>query len=86
MDPMVVEACRQYLPGNACQLDDIRVQIHFENALKFIRYCEDTYDLIIVDSNDPYGPSEGLFTKEFYGKCYSRKQNRRGARGGFRPI
>ncbi len=70
MDPMVVEACRQYLPGNACQLDDIRVQIHFENALKFIRYCEDTYDLIIVDSNDPYGPSEGLFTKEFYGNCY----------------
>lgn len=70
MDPMVVEACRQYLPGNACQLDDIRVQIHYENALKFIRYCEDTYDLIIVDSNDPYGPSEGLFTKEFYGNCY----------------
>ncbi|MBO5303411.1 MAG: polyamine aminopropyltransferase [Lachnospiraceae bacterium] len=70
MDPMVVEACRQYLPGNACQLDDIRVQIHFENALKFIRYSEETYDLIIVDSNDPYGPSEGLFTKEFYGNCY----------------
>ncbi len=70
MDPMVVEACRQYLPGNACQLDDIRVQIHFENALKFLRYSEDSYDLIIVDSNDPYGPSEGLFTKEFYGACY----------------
>ncbi|MBP3543236.1 MAG: polyamine aminopropyltransferase [Lachnospiraceae bacterium] len=70
MDPMVVEACRQYLPGNACQLDDKRVQIHYENALKFIRYCEETYDLIIVDSNDPYGPSEGLFTKEFYGNCY----------------
>jgi len=70
MDPMVVEACRQYLPGNACQLDDERVQIHYENALKFIRYCENTYDLIIVDSNDPYGPSEGLFTKEFYGNCY----------------
>ncbi len=70
MDPMVVEVCRQYLPGNACRLDDTRVQIHYENALKFIRYCEDAYDLIIVDSNDPYGPSEGLFTKEFYGNCY----------------
>ncbi|MBQ8612605.1 MAG: polyamine aminopropyltransferase [Ruminiclostridium sp.] len=70
MDPMVVEACRQYLPGNACQLDDERVHIHYENALKFIRYRESEYDLIIVDSNDPYGPSEGLFTKEFYGNCY----------------
>ena len=27
-------------------------------------------DLIIVDSNDPFGPSEGLFTREFYGNCY----------------
>ena len=70
MDPMVVEACRQYLPGNTCQLDDERVHLHFENGLKFIRYCENEYDLIIVDSNDPYGPSEGLFTKEFYGNCY----------------
>lgn len=70
MDPVVVEACRQYLPGNACQLDDERVHIHHENALKFIRYRENEYDLIIVDSSDPYGPSEGLFTKEFYGNCF----------------
>ena len=65
MDPMVVEACR------ACRMDDRRVQIHFENALKFIRRCEAKYDLIIVDSSDPFGPSEGLFTREFYGNCYN---------------
>ena len=34
MDPMVVEACRAYLPGNACRLDDRRVHLHYENALK----------------------------------------------------
>jgi spermidine synthase len=27
------------------------------------------YDLIIVDSTDPFGPGEGLFTMEFYGNC-----------------
>lgn len=70
MDPMVVDACRQYLPNNACRLDDKRVHIYFENALKFIRRCEEKYDLIVVDSNDPFGPSEGLFTREFYGNCY----------------
>ncbi len=70
MDPQVVEACRAYLPGNACRLDDSRVHIYFENALKFIRRCESAYDLIIVDSTDPFGPSEGLFTLEFYGNCY----------------
>ncbi len=71
MDPMVLEACRAYLPNNAVRIDDSRVHIHFENALKFIRRREETYDLIIVDSTDPFGPSEGLFTKEFYGNCYN---------------
>ena len=71
MDPMVVEACRAFLPGNASRLDDRRVHIYFENALKFIRRRADTYDLIIVDSTDPFGPSEVYFTKEFYGNCYN---------------
>lgn len=71
MDPLVIEACRAYLPGNACRMDDRRVHITFGNALKEIRHCENEYDLIIVDSTDPFGPSEGLFTKEFYGICFN---------------
>ena len=71
MDPQVVEACRTYLPENACRLDDSRVHIHFDNALRFIRRCNERYDLIIVDSMDPFGPSEGYFTREFYGICYN---------------
>lgn len=70
MDEMVADVCRKYLPENASRLDDERVHIYYDNALKFIRRCENQYDLIIVDSNDPYGPSEGLFTREFYGNCY----------------
>ena len=27
-------------------------------------------DLILIDSTDPFGPGEGLFTMEFYGNCY----------------
>ena len=34
------------------------------------RLKENEYDLIIVDSTDPFGPGEGLFTREFYGNCY----------------
>ncbi len=70
MDEAVAEACRQYLPANAVRLDDERVHIYYENGLKFIRGVEEEYDLIIVDSPDPFGPSEGLFTREFYGNCY----------------
>ena len=70
IDEMVVEVCRKYLPQTACSLDDERLTIHYEDGLKFIRRCEDKYDLIIVDSTDPFGPGEGLFTKEFYGNCF----------------
>ena len=71
MDEQVVNACRQYLPENACRLDDARVHIYFDNALRFIRRRHAQYDLIIVDSTDPFGPSEGYFTREFYGICYN---------------
>ena len=70
IDDMVVEVCRKYLPKTACCLDDKRVHIHFEDGLKYIRRCKNEYDLIIVDSTDPFGPGEGLFTREFYGNCY----------------
>ncbi|WP_293008665.1 MULTISPECIES: polyamine aminopropyltransferase [unclassified Oscillibacter] len=69
MDEQVVEACRIYLPENACRLDDERVHIYFDNALRFIRRRKAQYDLIIVDSTDPFGPSEPYFTREFYGSC-----------------
>lgn len=70
IDEMVVDACRKYLPQTACKLDDPRVNIRFEDGLRFVRTKENEYDLIIVDSTDPFGPGEGLFTKEFYGNCY----------------
>ncbi|NLM21887.1 MAG: polyamine aminopropyltransferase [Peptococcaceae bacterium] len=70
IDRMVVEVCRKYLPQTACRLDDPRVKIYYEDGLRFIRAKENYYDLIIVDSTDPFGPGEGLFTKEFYGSCY----------------
>ncbi|MDR2931608.1 MAG: polyamine aminopropyltransferase [Oscillospiraceae bacterium] len=70
MDRDVVAICKEYLPFTACKLDDPRVRIHYQDGLKFVRGCTDTYDLILVDSTDPFGPGEGLFTKEFYGNCY----------------
>lgn len=70
IDQQVVAACRKYLPQTAGKLDDPRVRIYYEDGLKFVRAEEDTYDLIIVDSTDPFGPGEGLFTREFYGNCF----------------
>lgn len=70
IDERVVEVCKEYLPQTACKFNDERVNMFFEDGLRFVRGKENKYDLIIVDSTDPFGPGEGLFTKEFYGNCY----------------
>ncbi|MDR3322218.1 MAG: polyamine aminopropyltransferase [Synergistaceae bacterium] len=70
IDEMVVDICREHLPFTSGSLADPRVTLYFEDGLKFIRRFESAYDLIIVDSTDPFGPGEGLFTKEFYGNCF----------------
>ncbi len=70
IDELVVEVSRKYLPTTACRFGDERVHIFYEDGVKFIRRCENKYDVIIVDSTDPFGVGEGLFTKEFYGSCF----------------
>ncbi|MDD3213534.1 MAG: polyamine aminopropyltransferase [Eubacteriales bacterium] len=69
IDRRVVEVCREYLPQTACGFNDPRVEPTFIDGLKYVRHTKDKYDLIIVDSTDPSGPGEVLFTKEFYGGC-----------------
>lgn len=71
IDPLVVEVCKKFLPQTACRFGDERVSIHYADGLKFVRACADKYDLVIVDSTDPFGPGEGLFTREFYGNCFN---------------
>ncbi|MCL1844126.1 MAG: polyamine aminopropyltransferase [Defluviitaleaceae bacterium] len=70
IDSEVVRLCKKFLPKTAVGFEDPRVNIFYEDGLKFIRSHENEYDIIIVDSTDPFGPGEGLFSKEFYGNCF----------------
>ncbi len=70
IDEMVVKACQKYLPITASKLDDERVSLYFQDGLEFIHGKEDVYDLILVDSTDPIGPGEGLFSEAFYKDCF----------------
>ncbi|MEF9950987.1 MAG: polyamine aminopropyltransferase [Clostridium sp.] len=70
IDERVVRLCEKYLPITASKLNDARLTLHFEDGLKFVQESADcTYDLILVDSTDPIGPGEGLFTYKFYNNC-----------------
>ena len=70
VDKDVVLLSKKYLPFTSCKLKDRRVSVWFEEGLRYVRGKMAEYDLIIIDSSDPYGPAEGLFTREFYGTCY----------------
>ncbi|MBS6474916.1 MAG: polyamine aminopropyltransferase [Clostridiales bacterium] len=69
-DEVFVQACREFFPDAAKGFDDPRVNIIHRDGLRFLRGRTGEYDLIINDSTDPFGHTEGLFTKEFYGSCY----------------
>ena len=71
IDRKVVEICKEFIPQTASRLDDKRVNLYFEDGLKFVKTKKNEYDLIIVDSTDPIGPGEELFSLEFYENCFN---------------
>ena len=40
-------------------------------VLSLLKVKFNEYDLIIVDSTDPIGPGEGLFSESFYTNCFN---------------
>jgi spermidine synthase len=71
IDALVIEACKMYLPETASAFDNPKLKLLVEDGIKYINECPDNaFDLIIVDSADPVGPGEGLFTSAFYKEVY----------------
>ncbi len=70
IDKTVVEISKQYL-SSICKdaFDDPRTDLKIADGIDFVANCKDRYDVIIIDSSDPIGPNEVLFTKEFYQSC-----------------
>lgn len=72
IDEAVVKVCQKYMPSTSAILDkEPRLNLMFRDGLQFVKDAPDgAYDLILVDSTDPDGPGEGLFSIEFYNDCY----------------
>lgn len=66
IDGMVIDTCKKYLPTIAGKLEDPRVEVLVEDAIEYIKDKENEFDIVLIDSTDPMGPGEGLFTEEFY--------------------
>ena len=70
IDELVVKVAKEHFPATSGALSDPRVNLHFSDGVDYVKSCSARYDLIIVDSTDPVGPGEGLFTSDFYRNCF----------------
>jgi spermidine synthase len=71
IDASVVEMSKKYFPDHSAgAFDHPRCNLVIADGLKFVKETQDRFDVIIVDSTDPIGPGEVLFTSEFYSDCH----------------
>tara|TARA_A100001037_G_scaffold304148_1_gene340058 strand:+ start:853 stop:1701 length:849 start_codon:yes stop_codon:yes gene_type:complete len=70
LDQTIIKICQEYMPTlSDGAFDDERASIHFMDGVKFVENTNKKFDVIIVDSTDPIGPGQVLFTEEFYRNC-----------------
>lgn len=73
LDRTVIDLCRDYMPAlSDGAFDNARTELVIGDGLKFTAETDQKFDVIIVDSTDPIGPGEVLFTPEFYRDCKRR--------------
>ncbi|MDX2302882.1 MAG: polyamine aminopropyltransferase [Microscillaceae bacterium] len=71
IDALVVEKSREFFPTIASELDNPRLTLLIEDGVKYIQNNTNAFDVILIDSTDPVGPAEGLFSAEFYRQTYA---------------
>lgn len=71
IDERVTRLSEQYFPELCSSNSDPRARLHFVDGIKWVKdAAASSYDIIIIDSTDPVGPAEGLFTAPFYRDCH----------------
>ena len=72
IDAGVVDFSKEFLPTiSDGAFDDPRLELVISDGAAFVRETEQKFDVMIVDSTDPIGPGEVLFTDTFYDHCRS---------------
>ena len=67
IDAQVVDASKKHLPELAVALDHQKVNLQILDGITYVANCKPgSYDIVIVDSDEPEGPGVGLFTRSFY--------------------
>ena len=71
IDGEVVRICREHLPNIAAAYDHPKVDLIIGDGIEHVKTAEaGSYDIVLVDSTDPFGPALGLFGEEFYSNVH----------------
>lgn len=71
IDRVVVDATLQWIPQiPKAAFQDPRTELRIEDGFAYVRGCPERFDVALVDSTDPQGPSVPLFGEAFYGDLY----------------
>jgi len=73
IDQGVIDFSKEHL-SDVCQtaFDDPRMHLVIADGFAYVGESEERFDAIIVDSSDPVGPAEVLYTLAFHERCKAR--------------
>ena len=77
IDQRIVEVSKIFFPTIAQGFEASKAKVILTDSVKYLTDCKDSFDLILTDSTDPYGPAKKLFEVDFY-KTASQKLNKNG--------
>jgi len=79
IDEKVIELSKTYLSA-ICRnsFADRRANIIIDDGVNFIKECKGKFDVTIIDSSDPIGPSKVLFSSKFYRDAFNALSNGEG--------
>ena len=72
IDEAVIKACIEFIPSTSAALvNNPKLEIRIGDAIELVRKASEEFDVIIIDSSDPVGAAEGLFSRGFYESVYT---------------
>jgi spermidine synthase len=72
IDAEVIQAAKTHFPWLGPALEDPRSELIVEDGRLYVERTADRFDVVIIDSSEPIGPSSALHEKEFFQRLKSR--------------
>ncbi|MCL2322578.1 MAG: polyamine aminopropyltransferase [Oscillospiraceae bacterium] len=66
IDEDVIKYSKEFLPEISCALDNPKCEIFIGDGLNYVIEHKNEFDVIVVDSTDPFSVGENLFGGSFY--------------------